>query len=119
VEGATSWIRTLPSEDGGKVPEQARFLEWMNRTAPSEVADTFASDSWVGTKAFFDSLQALPGPISREALIAQLRSVETYDADGFLGPIQLGRKLNNGCIVGMIVRNGEWTRLTPASGFLC
>ena len=59
VEGTTSWIRTLPSEDGGQVPEQARFLEWMGRTAPGEVTDTWASDSWVGTKAFFDNLQAL------------------------------------------------------------
>jgi hypothetical protein len=80
---------------------------------------TFASDSWVGAKAFFDALVALPGPITREALIAQLKSVERYDADGFLGPIQFGRKLNNGCLIAMTVRNGRWTRLTPSSGFLC
>ncbi|MBV8693002.1 MAG: ABC transporter substrate-binding protein [Actinobacteria bacterium] len=119
VNGTTSWIRTLPIEDGGVVPEQKAFAEWMDRAAPGASPDTFASDSWVGAKAFFDNLMALKGPITRAALVAQLKSVDTYDAGGFLGPIQLGRKLNNGCLIGMIVDKGVWKRLTPASGFLC
>jgi ABC-type branched-subunit amino acid transport system substrate-binding protein len=119
TNGTTSWIRTLPTEDGGTVPEQAAYLEWMDRASPGEVTDTFAADSWVASKAFFDNLAALRGPISRAALVAQLKTVGTYDAGGMLGPIQLGRKLNNGCLIGMIVVNGQWKRLTPASGFLC
>lgn len=119
TNGTTSWIRTLPSEDGGAVPEQASYLEWMDRTAPGVDADTFAADSWVASKAFFDNLAALRGPITRAALVAQLRSVGTYDAGGMLGPIQLGRKLNQGCLIGMIVVNGAWKRLTPDHGFLC
>ena len=119
VEGTTSWIRTLPTEDGGKVAEQAKFSEWMDRVAPGIVKDTWASDAWVAAKAFFDSLAALPGPITREALVTQFRSIETFDAGGFLGPIQFGKKLNNGCLIAMVVRDGQWRRLTPASGFLC
>jgi ABC-type branched-subunit amino acid transport system substrate-binding protein len=119
VEGTTSWIRTLPTEDGGKVAEQAKFSEWMDRAAPGIVKDTWASDAWAAAKAFFDSLGALPGPITREALVAHFRSIGTYDAGGFLGPIQFGKKLNNGCLIGMVVRDATWRRLTPASGFLC
>ena len=66
-----------------------------------------------------DALAALPGPITREALLAQLRATTTYDAGGFLGPIQLGPKLNNGCLIAMIVEGGAWRRLAPAEGFLC
>jgi len=119
TNGTTSWIRTLPSEDGGAVPEQANYLEWLDRAAPGVDADTFAADSWVASKAFFDNLAALKGPITRAALVAQLKSVGTYDAGGMLGPIQLGRKLNQGCLIGMIVANGVWKRLTPDHGFLC
>ena len=119
AEGATSWIRTLPNEDGGTVPEQAAYLQWMAQTSPEVPADTFAADSWAAAKAFLDSVEALPGPITREALLAQLRATTTYDAGGFLGPIQLGAKLHNGCHVGMIVQDGAWRRLTPAQGFLC
>lgn len=118
AEGATTWIRGLPNEERGN-REQAAFLEWMERVAPGVDADTFALDSWVAAKAFVDALEALPGPISREALLAQLRSVESYDAGGLLGPIQLGPKLNNGCAIAMQVVSGEWRRMAPAEGFLC
>jgi branched-chain amino acid transport system substrate-binding protein len=119
AEGATSWIRTLPNEDGGANPEQATFLTWMDQTAPGEVVDTFAADSWSSAKALVDALAALPGPITREALIAQLQTVTNYDADGFIGPIDLGGEQNRGCVIGMIVEGGAWRRLTPADGFLC
>jgi branched-chain amino acid transport system substrate-binding protein len=119
AEGATSWIRSLPNEEAGGNEEMARFLEWMDRIAPDTVRDVFAADAWAAAKAFFDSLEAIPGPITREALVAQLRSVEVYDAGGMLGPIRLGAELTNGCVIGMQVRDGAWRRMTPADGFLC
>ncbi|MDQ2647931.1 MAG: ABC transporter substrate-binding protein, partial [Actinomycetota bacterium] len=119
AEGSSSWIRTLPDEDGGSVPEQKTFIEWMGRVAPGDVRDTFAAESWVAAKAFFEALEDLPGPISREALIAQLKTLTEFDADGFFGRINLGGKRNNGCFVGMQVKGGKWVRLTPSQGFLC
>ncbi len=119
AEGATSWIRTLPNEEAGTNAEMAKFVEWMGRVSPGDVKDVFAADSWAGAKAFFDSLQSLPGPISRKALVAQLAGVDTYDAGGMLGPIRLGAERTNGCFIAMQVRSGTWVRLAPATGFLC
>ncbi len=119
AEGAVSWIDTLPTEDGGRNPEQAAYLKWMAQTAPGSVLDTFAAMGWVGTKALLDGLTALPGPISREALLARMRATEIYDAGGFLGPIRFGAQLNRGCMVAMTVEGGRWRRLFPAEGFSC
>ena len=118
-EGAVTWLRTLPNEDAAGNPEVAAFLEWMDQTDSGGVRDQFAADSWTGAKAFFDALEALPGPITREALVAQLQSTETYDAGGMLGPIRLGAERTNGCFVGMRVESGQWRRMAPASGFIC
>jgi hypothetical protein len=115
----TAWIRNLPNEEPDSNPEQKAFLQWMDRTAPGVPADTFAAESWAGAKAFLDAVVALPGPITRPALLAQLRGTETFDAGGFLGTIQLGKKKSNGCQVAMIVQGGKWRRLTPSKGFLC
>lgn len=119
AEGAVSTIRTAPNEDGGSSQEQAAFLEWFGRIAPDQPADTFAADSWAASKAFIDNLEALPGPITREALLAQLGAVGDYDAGGLLGPIQLGPQASKGCVVLMQWRSGKWNRLTPDQGFLC
>jgi len=119
AEGAISWTRTLPNEEAGANAEQQAFLDWMDQAAPGVVRDTFAADSWSGVKAMVDALAALPGPITRDGLLAQLRTMSPYDAGGFLGPIQLGAKLNNGCLIGMIVEGGAWRRVAPNEGFLC
>jgi len=118
AEGASTWIRGLPNEEQGNA-EQAAFLEWMDRVAPGVSADTFAVDAWAGAKGFFDAVEALPGPISREAVLAQLRATTEFDAGGLIGPIQLGPKRNLGCAIGMKVVDGEWVRMAPAEGFLC
>lgn len=120
AEGATSWLRSLPTEEAGSNPEMATYVEWMNRVAPGTPQDLFGIDSYVSAMAFVEALEALPGPISREALIQQLSSVETFDAGGMFAPIALGQDLSKGCFMGMIVRNGKWERLAPAGGgYLC
>ena len=105
--------------DGATNPEQALYLRWMARTAPGASLDSFAGLAWSAGKALFDTLEAMPGPLTREAMLAQLRATHAYDAGGFLGTIDLGAKQSKGCFIGMIVKDGKWQRLTPANGFLC
>jgi ABC-type branched-subunit amino acid transport system substrate-binding protein len=119
AEGTVTWLRSLPNEEAGSSPAVALFNEWVGRVAPSSPRDPFAVDSWAASKAFFDALSALPGPITRDALIAQLAKVGTYDAGGLYGPIQLGPEVTNGCEIAMKVVSGKWKRLAPAKGFLC
>jgi ABC-type branched-subunit amino acid transport system substrate-binding protein len=119
AEGATTWIRSLPNEDAGSNPELAAFLEWMDQTAPDANPDLFAADSWASANAFVGALEAIPGPITREALMAQLRTMNEFDAGGMYGRIQLGNKVSNGCQIGLRYTGGAWTRIAPSSGFLC
>ena len=118
-EGAITWLRALPIEDRAKNKELQTFLQWTDRVAPGADQDAFAEDSWSSTKAFFDNVEKIPGPITRDALVKQLNSVGTYDADGMFGTIELGKEFSNGCFVGLQVQHGAWQRLYPASGFTC
>jgi branched-chain amino acid transport system substrate-binding protein len=119
AEGAISPIRTLPNEEPGSSLEQAAFLDWFARVVPDQPADTFAADSWAASKAFIDALEALPGPITREALLEQLRATGEYDAGGLLGSIQLGAQASNGCVIIMQYQSGGWRRIAPDQGFMC
>ena len=97
AEGATSWLRSLPTEEASTNEAMATYVEWMDRVAPGLPQDLFSIDSYVATKAFFEALEALPGPISREALVQQMESIKSYDADGMFAPITLGKELSKGC----------------------
>jgi ABC-type branched-subunit amino acid transport system substrate-binding protein len=118
-DGVISGSRALPSEDGGSNRELDTFLSWMARTAPGIAPDPFAVDAWASSKAFFDNLEALHGPITRDGLIAQLKTVTNYDAGGMYGPINLGQKVSNSWYVLMQVVGRKWQRLAPAQGFIC
>lgn len=119
AEGAVSWIFALPDEDGGVVPEHALFLRWMGKVAPSASRDTFAASGWSGTEALVEAIEALPGPITREALLTQLRNTGRFDAHGFTTAVELGKKIPSDCSIAMTYQQGKWRRLTPATGFLC
>lgn len=119
AEGTVSWLRFIPNEEAGGNAEQTAFLEWMDRVSPGIPRDNFAVDSWAAAKALVDAISALPGPITRDAVYQQLRSVTEFDAGGFIGPVNLGNETYEGCFIAMKVQNGRWTRLAPAQGFLC
>lgn len=119
AQGASTWLYALPVEDGGKVPEHARFLDWIRRVAPDTNIDTFAAQGWASAKLLMDTLEALPGPLSRDAILAQLRATGIYDAGGLYGPVDIGGRELKNCQIGMIYEGSGWKRIAPASGFLC
>jgi len=118
-EPVVNWIRFLPDEERASNAMADQYLKWMAQTAPGVPHDIFAADSWASGVAFFDALQQLKGPITRDALIAQLKTMTGFDAHGFFGAINLGGKLTNGCFVGVKVVNGKWQRMVTDKGFLC
>ena len=119
AEKAVTFLRWLPNDEANKNAELGRFVEWMERTAPGDAKDSFAADAWASTKAFFDTLEKLSGPITRESFVAALRAIKSYDGDGMYGPIEFGIERSNNCVVGMQVVSGKWKRLVPSTGFLC
>lgn len=120
AEGASSWLRSLPTEEASTNKAMADYVEWMNRVAPGMPQELFSIDSWVSAKVFFEALEALPGPITREAWVKQMETLDNYDAGGMYAPITLGKDLSKGCFMGMIVRGGKWTRMAPTGkGYLC
>jgi ABC-type branched-subunit amino acid transport system substrate-binding protein len=119
AEGVSTWLYALPAEDGGAVPEQAAFLAAMAQNAPDASVDTLAAQGWSSMRLIVDTLQALPGPITRDAFLAQLAATGDFDAGGLFGRVNVGQRVVYNCVVGMIYQDGRWQRLAPASGFLC
>lgn len=119
ADGTSSWIRSLPVEETGSNPALDTFLQWMATTSPGTPTDVFAVDAWAATKAFFDALEQLPGPITRASLVEQIRTFTDYDADGMIGRINFADGISNGCLIGMRFTGGSWRRIAPSTGFLC
>ena len=110
-------------EDAAAVPAAAQFREWYNRISPGADYDFFAIMSWSGTAAFVKALRMVGPDVTRDKMIAALRSKDftAFTADGMLAPVDMVNKRPSRCFLLATVKDGKWVREDPASGggFVC
>jgi hypothetical protein len=68
---------------------------------------------------FVKALTAAGPKAKRADLLAQLKKVTSFDADGLLAPSDPAGKKPPTCWLGATLKGGTWTRTTPAKGFRC
>jgi hypothetical protein len=112
VEGNYVWMSFLPFEDKGANPELDSFLKYDTKP------DGFGAQAWVAGEIFAQAVNDVvaksgPNGITRAALLAAIRGLHDFDANGFIAPTDIGNKVANQCLVGMQVQNGKWVRVDP------
>ena len=107
-------------EDRNVIPEDALFLHWMQVTDPSQKIDIFAAYSWASGKLLVDALKAVGAKPTRKALLAQLKTVHSFDDNGLLAPADPGSKVGATCWLQIKVQGGKFVRVDePANGYRC
>lgn len=112
VEGAYVWIPFIPLEEAGTVPALKAYVDTIGRTK----VDTWGVVSWQAALAFRQVVDRIvkdegPNAITRAKLLAGLRQLKGFDADGISGPRALGGTSN--CYVLMQVEGGKFVRSWP------
>jgi hypothetical protein len=114
MEGQYVWLNTLPFEDKGANPELDAFLKYEPKP------DGFSMQAWVAgeifARAINDTIKAHDGDlnsITRVNLLAAIRNMHDFDANGMVPPIDVGRKVGSPCLVGMQVQKGKFVRVDP------
>lgn len=119
AEETVAFTETLPFEEAGKNEEMAMFQEWLRRVSPSSTPNFQAINSWIAMKLLVESIRDIDGDITRDALLASVKSKTAYAAGGLIEPINPSLKDAAVCKVVVRVRGGKWVREAPASGFVC
>jgi ABC-type branched-subunit amino acid transport system substrate-binding protein len=118
AEGTTIVTTFSIFEDAPSVPAMQDFVDWYARTAPGSNPDFFSIMSWAAADMFVDALRdAGPAP-TRDSVTAALATQTDYSGDGFLAPRNPPGKQPSPCFAIVGVRNGQWQRIDPASGFI-
>ena len=112
VEGHYTWISFLPFEDKGHNDELNAFLQYDKKP------DGFGAQAWVAGEVFATAVNDIvaksgPNGITRSALLAAIRNVNDFDANGFIAPTNIGDKVGSACLIGMQVQNGKFVRVDP------
>ncbi|MCU1487515.1 MAG: hypothetical protein JWN67_4261 [Actinomycetia bacterium] len=107
-------------EDSGQIPEVKLFNEWMQRVKPGSKPDLFAMYSWAAGRMLFKAMEKAGPKAKRADVIAALKGIGIFDANGLLAPGNPGAKQPATCYVVSTIRGGKYQRLdTPPGKYRC
>ncbi|HVS69523.1 MAG TPA: ABC transporter substrate-binding protein [Mycobacteriales bacterium] len=106
--------------DAQNIPSVALFQKWYAAVSHNGPADTFAADAWAETELLTNAIASVGPDLTRGKVIAALKKVHSFDADGFFAHSDPADKKAGNCFVPWIIRNGEYVRTdTSPTKFLC
>lgn len=117
AEGAVVPLNHDIFENAANNPAVARFVEWFRRTAPGRTPDFYGAMGWASADMMVEALRAAGPAPTREKVLAHLRQLTSFDAHGFLAPGNPAGKVTAPTFMVAQVRNGQWQRVYPATGF--
>lgn len=106
-------------QDRSTVPAVNTYLTWLQRIRPGNSSNLFAVDAWAAAQLLATAMSRAGSALTPSSVLQALRGVTDYNADGLIAPTNPGLKQGTRCVVMATVKNGQWTRAHPASGFDC
>jgi ABC-type branched-subunit amino acid transport system substrate-binding protein len=119
VDGSLVFVNTSIFEEAASNPEMKLYMDWLQRASPGAHPDYFGIYSWSAYR-LFQKLATQIGPdLTRPKLLAALRATTQWGDNGLHAPHRIGAKQLSTCNLYLVVKNGKFQRLEPASGFDC
>jgi ABC-type branched-subunit amino acid transport system substrate-binding protein len=107
-------------QDSSTVPEVATFLKWVHGLYPGFVPDLFTLYGWTAAQLYVQGLKGAGSNPTSSTLLASLKKITSFDANGMLAPANPGGNQPAYCYLLAKVVNGNFQRVDmPKSGFRC
>ncbi len=120
AEGTTLHIAHDIFENRANNKAVDTFMKWFGQAAPGVQPDFFAVLAWASTDLFVQALKAAGPKPTRATVLAELKKITNFNADGLMAPIDPAGKHWAKCFLIVKVVNQKWQRVEPAStGFHC
>ncbi|WP_166391031.1 ABC transporter substrate-binding protein [Nocardioides ochotonae] len=108
VEGTKLFINFTPFEEQARNKELQLYLSWLNQVKPGAQPSFFGLYSWSAARLFVERSTALGGKLSRSTLVADLKGVSKWDANGLHAPQNVGAKRTGDCWRFLELKGGRW-----------
>jgi len=114
IEGTYMWIPTLPFYSEYKSNPTLKAI--VREVGGPDNLNANAMNSLVGALLFEEAAKKVVADgntLNRESLLDALESMDKFDAQGLVGPTDVGSHEPGPCFVLMQVKNGKFVRVTP------
>lgn len=106
-------------EDASQLPADKLFLQYTKKVNSSWVPDLYTLFGWASANLFVQALQAAGPHPTRGSVIAQLKKITSFDANGMVSPTNPSAKKPTGCFIIATIKNGKFVRVMPKTGYDC
>lgn len=108
------------SKSDAHIPSVALFQKWYGLVSHNGPADSFGADAWAETELLVNAIAAAGPDLTRVKVLAALRKVHSFDADGFFVPADPADKTAGDCFLPWVIKDGQYLRVgAPQTGFVC
>jgi hypothetical protein len=112
MEGAYVWTQTAMIEEASRVPEMARYQEWLKRTG-GDAPSYAGAESWAAGVLFTNLATELGGKLTRASLIQAAAKVHSFNGNGIISTTDPGARTTARCFTIMQITGGQFNRVTP------
>ena len=103
-------------QDATKVPAVKQFDTWVKKVNSSWVPDLYTLFGWASAELFVQALKAAGPNPTRGSVIAQLKKITSFNADGLFGGSDPAAKTLTPCFLVAGIKNGTYARELPTGG---
>ena len=108
AEGTTVFINFTPFEEAASNKEAQLYVSWLQQVKPGAEPSFFGLFSWSAARLFVERAAALGGKLSRASLVADLRKVDDWTANGMHSPQHVGPRHTGECWRFIQLQHGRW-----------
>ena len=111
AEGTTIFVNFTPFEEAASNKEEQLYLSWLQQVKPGAQPGFFGLFAWSAARLFVERAVALGGSLNRANLVADLRKVDNWTANGLHSLQHVGSKHTGDCWRFLQLQNGQWKPL--------
>ena len=98
------------------MPAVKQFDTYVKKVNPSWAPDLYTLFGWASAEMFVQALKAAGPNPTRGSVMAQLRKITSFNANGLFGGSDPAAKTLTPCFVMAGIKNGKFVRELPTSG---
>ena len=103
-------------QDATRVPAVKQFDTWVKKVDSSWVPDLYTLFGWASAEMFVQALKAAGPNPTRGSVMAQLKKITSFNADGLFGGSDPAAKTLTPCFLVAGIKNGTYVRELPTGG---
>jgi hypothetical protein len=121
LQGYNEYSLFFNPDEGARIPELKLLQQWFARTYPGKPLNLYALFAWSSGRLFQQAYEAAGAHVNRASLIAQLRKIHNFTANGIMAPVDPTAKHGGvKCYILWQFHNGKFERIDdPATGYRC